>query len=156
MKYLFWWVVTIVGSIWLSCQELPAQTFKDTVGMGDTERHKFLPPSTYAMLWYEVENCLGVQRDFREVTFYWVQADVFDSIPCDGGTCYGYYVERENSITLSNSLLWSEVLVKHEMIHALGVHGHPPDLFVRCANHRVGTRPQDGPYIPGRIMLWLP
>lgn len=121
------------------------------VGEVDTERHRFNPPSTYAMLWYEVENCLGVRKDFRDVVWYWVQADRYDSVPCSGGTCYGYYQPWENSITLANSLLWSEVLVKHEMIHALGVHQHPPQIFAACAGHRVGTKPTDGPYIPGRI-----
>lgn len=59
MKHLFWWLVTIVGCLWLSCQELPAQELRK-VEVYDTSTlvsFRFNPSTWEAMQYlYNVSN----------------------------------------------------------------------------------------------------
>lgn len=119
---------------------------------------EFHPPSTYAQAWYEVEDCLGVHKDMRAVTFYRVRTPNGRSFVCGHyffglmtQYCHGQYSVRANAIYLAEQMTGNEVLVKHEMVHALGIHDHPVGIFLRCAGDDQNGSIYESPLIGQRV-----
>lgn len=88
----------------------------------------------YQVWWARTEQCSGISGDFSNLRFYQVPgAATFSSAV---GTVVGLWTEdgRENRITLAGDYLDNELVVRHEMLHALlEREGHPPEYFVtRC------------------------
>jgi hypothetical protein len=86
---------------------------------------RFAPPAEYRAWWDSAQACSGRQGRFDELHFLVVEGYSFD---CPGGECAGY--TKGQTITLASEWTGTELVVKHEMIHALGVDGHPDVPFV--------------------------
>lgn len=82
----------------------------------------FTPPPSYQALWDSAQACTGRRGDFGELR--WYVAPAIER----GGELYGGHT---NGTTIYLAAGWTDhpMVVKHEMIHALGVHGHPSTPF---------------------------
>lgn len=89
----------------------------------------FTPPAEYRAIWDSAQACSGLQGDFDEIRFYVVPGDGFE---CRSGMCAGHY--RDGNIYLAEAWTMSAWVVKHEMIHALGIAEHPDVPFKTPCN----------------------
>lgn len=85
----------------------------------------FAPPPEYRQLWDSAQACTGRTGRFEELQWF-VTPDNFE---CAGGIRAG--CTRGKTIILSALYKDHPMVVKHEMIHALGVRGHPKVPFER-------------------------
>jgi hypothetical protein len=85
----------------------------------------------YQAWWTLTEQCSGLSGDFHNLKFYQVPGvTTFSSAV---GTVVGLWTKegRENRITVAGDYLDNELVVRHEMLHALlEREGHPPEYFV--------------------------
>lgn len=97
-------------------------------GFEPTDAAPLLPPDLYRTWWARTEDCSGLQRDFADIHFYVVPGTEFD---CPSGKCVGRW-EPGNHIYIAESHSQDEMVVRHEMLHALiGEAGHPDPPFGR-------------------------
>lgn len=94
----------------------------------------FLPPAEYRTWWARTEDCSGVTGDFDQVRWYLVpDVSVFATV---AGPEVGRWSRGGNGteIVLAGAYRDDEMVVRHEMLHALlDQSGHPPAYFVnRC------------------------
>ena len=83
------------------------------------------PPASYRALWAEVEACTGRTGNFDELHFYTEPGDRVSTT--DEGIIGGW--TQGTDILIPGDYILIRLVVKHEMIHALGVHGHPQHPF---------------------------
>jgi hypothetical protein len=84
------------------------------------------PPAVYREWWAKTEACSGISKPFEQVRWYEIEGEGF---PCPSGTCAGRW-QKEHTIYLASRWAQHEMVVRHEMLHALiGEPGHPPELF---------------------------
>ena len=88
----------------------------------------------YQAWWSATEQCSGLRGNFRELEFY--QVPNVSSFSSPIGTVVGLWNQSgpANRITLAGNYLDNELVVRHEMLHALlEREGHPVEYFVtRC------------------------
>lgn len=90
------------------------------------------PPAHYRELWNAAQSCTGRSGKWSELRFYIVPGDRFNTPDGDAAG----RTERHN-IYLAEVNGWrNDRVVKHEMIHALGVDGHPTHPFVNPCDAR--------------------
>ena len=91
-------------------------------------------PERYRSWWSATEQCSGLSGDFSTLEFYQVPGVSTFASPV--GTVVGLWnrAGSENRITLAGNYLDNELVVRHEMLHALlEREGHPVEYFVtRC------------------------
>jgi hypothetical protein len=91
-------------------------------------------PEQYRSWWSATEQCSGLSGDFSKLEFYQVPGVSTFASPV--GTVVGLWNQAgsENRITLAGYYLDNELVVRHEMLHALLERtGHPVEYFVtRC------------------------
>jgi hypothetical protein len=87
----------------------------------------FAPPASYRAVWTEAQACTGRRRDFNQLRFWWVPGESFER---EGRPLAGY-ADRPN-IYLAEIYRDHPMVVKHEMIHVLGVGGGHPPVFEQC------------------------
>ena len=85
-------------------------------------------------IYQRTQSCSGLSGDFSTVQFYVVPG--VDTFPTEAGPKVGLW-NREghtNRIVIAGNYLAHEMVVRHEMLHALLQRvGHPPDYFIaRC------------------------
>ena len=85
----------------------------------------FTPPAVYRAVWDSAQACTGRRGDFGQLRFFLVPGPYFDGPK--GEPDAGYTVGHD--IYLAEAYLMHPMVVKHEMIHALGVHKHPTRPF---------------------------
>lgn len=89
----------------------------------------------YQLWWTRTEQCSGLSGDFQNLKFY--QVPGVSTFPSPVGTVVGLWSKegRGNRITVAGNYLDNELVVRHEMLHALlEREGHPPEYFVtKCA-----------------------
>jgi len=85
----------------------------------------FEPPALYHDLWDSAQACTGRRGDFSQLRFFVVEGISFDTPqgPATGWT-------EGTTITLASEWVDHPLVVKHELIHALGIDGHPYVPFV--------------------------
>lgn len=73
------------------------------------------PPAEWRAVWETAQACSGLEGDFSELHFYVVPVA---DMPTKAGETRGHdiYIREDWQIPF---------VVKHEMIHALGIHDHP-------------------------------
>jgi len=92
------------------------------------ESTDFQPPAVYRQWWAETEACAGRRGDFARIRWIVVHAPSFD---CPSGRCVGRW-EATGEIYLARDWVGHEMVVRHEMLHALiGEPGHPDPPFRR-------------------------
>lgn len=90
---------------------------------------RYLEPQTvWERWWHETEECLGTTGNFHNVVFY-KKKDV--TSPC-GLNTLACYAPGIHIIIFGYGTEVNETIVRHEMIHALGVWGHPSPPFGVC------------------------
>jgi len=86
----------------------------------------------YQAWWSRTEACSGLRGEFGNLKFYQVPGvSTFNSAV---GTVVGLWARngRDNVITIAGDYLDNELVVRHEMLHALlEREGHPPEYFVQ-------------------------
>jgi hypothetical protein len=85
----------------------------------------FPPPAEYRAIWGSAKDCTGRRGDFDRLRFYVVP----ETFKFDDAEAVGYTNGRD--IYLTDEYRDHPMVVKHEMIHALGYSGHPP-VFETC------------------------
>ncbi|UCG87355.1 MAG: hypothetical protein JSW71_02080 [Gemmatimonadota bacterium] len=89
---------------------------------------RFDPLPSYSQWWVELEECVGLERDFDRIRWY-----VGESIVVEDQPAYGLWVAPD-MIIMKRFYITSETAVKHEMLHHLShgslPHDHP--TFARC------------------------
>ncbi len=94
------------------------------------DRIPFEPETArYDSLWSATSECSGLPARPMSIRWYLVEGPSFD---CPDGTCVGY-TEHSSVPRVTLASTWESVdwIVQHEMLHAMGVHGHPP-VFATC------------------------
>lgn len=94
------------------------------------------PPLIFRVWWQQVESCAGRSESFRAVTWYRVPVQHELGFPHRGRLVTGLWAARGNRILLSDHVLESPPIVRHEMLHAILRSGdHPTHYFVvRCGD----------------------
>lgn len=92
-------------------------------------------PAEYRTWWSATEQCSGLSGNYTKLEFYQVPGVSTFSSPV--GTVVGLWNRSgiANRITIAGNYLDNELVVRHEMLHALlKQNGHPAEYFVnRCA-----------------------
>jgi len=85
----------------------------------------FSPPPGYHEIWAAAQACTGRRGDFNDLRFFTVPGWSFDTPngPAAATTA-------GHNIYIAEHWIANRMVVKHEMIHALGIHGHPYHPFV--------------------------
>lgn len=92
----------------------------------------FDPPSSFAAIWYEAEECTGRRGDFRTIKWFIAPTIKWAGFKCgDPLGCNGQYTRATNTIVLADHRMATHVTIKHEMLHALGL-SHYDKEFWRC------------------------
>ncbi|MFN0179479.1 MAG: hypothetical protein ACKVZ0_11830 [Gemmatimonadales bacterium] len=86
----------------------------------------FDPPPLYREWWSATESCSGRRGAFDEVTWAYVPGRAF---ACPSGACVGRW-EPGSRVYVAQAYQDHELVVRHEMLHALiGRAGHPDPPF---------------------------
>lgn len=95
----------------------------DTFAVRDA--HVIQPPALYHEMWDSAQVCTGRRGRFSDLTFF-----VAEELESRGEILAGHYEPGEKVIYLLEGWENHPMVVKHEMIHALGVYpGHPAVPF---------------------------
>jgi len=93
------------------------------------------PPAEYRIWWAKTEACAGLLGRFERVDWYVIPG--VHVIPTADGPKIGLWERRgrRSHITLAGDYEYSELVVRHEILHALMKNGsHPEEYFgARCA-----------------------
>lgn len=82
-------------------------------------------PPVYQEWWARTEACSGLQGDLGKIEWFVIPGESFE---CPSGQCAGRW--QGNRIYLSETWEMNELVVRHEMLHALlGRPGHPDPPF---------------------------
>lgn len=113
------------------------------------------PPVEYRLWWAKTEVCSGLLGRFERIDWYVVPGA--HVIPTVDGPKIGLWERRGRRarITLAGDYSRSELVVRHEILHALMGNGsHPPEYFEsKCAltwETYYGSRPAGGRERAGR------
>ncbi|HYC33364.1 MAG TPA: hypothetical protein VEB59_13820 [Gemmatimonadales bacterium] len=81
---------------------------------------RFTPPPSYRTMWARAEACSGRSGEFERLS-WWVVPGVrtFD-YAADEPRADGLYERNRHTITLAGAALPHPMVVRHEMLHALG------------------------------------
>lgn len=99
------------------------------------------PLPIYAAYWYEMEECSGRRGSFRAVTWYVVASPgPGKGVECSQtGGCEGIYFHETHAIYIREWATGKARIVKHEILHALGLQHKDPDLW-RCLRQEMPER----------------
>lgn len=88
-----------------------------------------LPSSEYREWWQEMETCSGRYADLHTFRFVVVRGPSFTL-----GTLalVGFYDLADRTMFVAQDAMFERAVVGHEMLHALGIFGHPDEPFGRC------------------------
>jgi hypothetical protein len=98
------------------------------------QAQQVLPPDEYRTWWSETEACAGRSGDIDQIAWYLVpDAETFDS---KSGLKVGLWTHSGEGvrIVIAGNYADNELVVRHEMLHALlDREGHPAEYFeTRC------------------------
>jgi hypothetical protein len=86
---------------------------------------RYRPPARYATFWKTLEGCARRKGDFSSIT--WFKAPV---VFVDGVDYQAYWFRKWNRVVLRSDKVDDDVLIKHEMMHALvQTSDHPLAFF---------------------------
>jgi hypothetical protein len=86
-------------------------------------------PKEYAIYWFEIERCSGLHR-IMDMKFY--QIDSIHFGPDKNGIAY--YQPDADRITYGSMALHVPGVIRHEMLHAHGIHEHDPIYREKCGD----------------------
>ena len=88
----------------------------------------------YATWWQSTESCSGLKGNFASVE--WFEVAGTSTFQSEAGPVVGLWTKSsgQNRITIAGDYVDNELVVRHEMLHALlSKEGHPVEYFVtRC------------------------
>jgi hypothetical protein len=91
-------------------------------------------PAAYADWFRRTEACSGLSKNFSTIQWYVVEG--VETFPTSAGPKVGMWIREGNTdrIVIAGNYSDTEMVVRHEMLHALlGEEGHPASYFVeRC------------------------
>lgn len=99
-------------------------------------------PAVYRDWWAKTEACSGIRADFERIRWYRIEGTDFE---CPSGRCAGRW-QRDGRIILAEDWTLNELVVRHEMLHALiGEPGHPEGLFDQACRLTWESWASEGP-----------
>ena len=103
----------------------------ETFEPADLGAVRFTPPPSYRAMWERAQTCSGRHGEFDRLT-WWVVPGVrtFD-YAADEPRADGLYERNRHTITLAGAVLAHPMVVRHEMLHALGLGGDHPTIPFR-------------------------
>lgn len=108
MNWAWYWIAFLATSLLFACAFEPEGAIP------------YVPPPEYRVTWDSAQACTGRHRDYSRLRFWVVPGDGFYR----GDEALAGYTRFPN-IYIAEGYLDHPMVVKHEMIHALGVNGHP-------------------------------
>jgi hypothetical protein len=81
-------------------------------------------PAVYRQWWAETEECSHHTGDFDRIRWFQIPGSAFD---CPSGQCVGRW-QNDGRIIVAADWRENEMVVRHEMLHALIGHPGHPDL----------------------------
>jgi hypothetical protein len=100
----------------------------------------FDAPALYREWWTQVEACANRTAAFDRVEWQRVTDGADGTFACGRARCSGAWAPP-HTIYLAESHVWSEPLVKHEMVHDLiQSPNHFDQAFYSCGVHDIGHR----------------
>jgi hypothetical protein len=100
-------------------------------------------PAVYREWWSRTEACSGLRGDFERVE--WLMVPGY-SFACSSGQCAGHW--RGDQIYIAEAWQENEMVVRHEMLHALiNGGGHPNPPFGEGCPLTWETWPKEGDYM---------
>jgi hypothetical protein len=118
----------ILRALWLTLCAMVAALFL-TLLMGCSSSFevtglvRIQPPYSYRAVWDSAQACTGRHGRFEDLDFF-----VGESLHSDQGSLAGH--TSGHRIYIAAGFERNPLVVKHEMIHALGVNNHPLHPFV--------------------------
>ena len=102
----------------------------DTAGPNDIAGAiEFTPPASYAAMWEVAEECSGRAGEFHRLRWWVIPGVKVFEYEADEPRADGLY-HSDGSITLAGAVLSHPMVVRHEMLHALGFgRDHPAVPF---------------------------
>jgi len=98
----------------------------------------FDAPALYREWWSQVESCARRTGAFDRVDWQQVADDPDGTFPCGRRRCSGAW-KAPHTIYVAESHMWSQPLVKHEMVHDLiQSPNHLDQAFYSCGVHDIG------------------
>ena len=91
-----------------------------------------VPPPQYRTWWAQAQRCTGRTRSMGEVRFAVVQGETFVVGSDERLELLGFFNPFTNTAYVAQGQMFNPLTVKHEMVHALGVFGHPEAVFRKC------------------------
>jgi hypothetical protein len=111
----------------LGCTTEPTSTLPDGA-------QAFVPPAEYQAWWVSTEGCSAIQGNIGRIKWYVVPG--VSTFPTAEGEKVGIRIKTGNDIriVIAGNYVEHEMVVRHEMLHALlNKAGHPPEYFQdRC------------------------
>jgi hypothetical protein len=100
----------------------------ETLEPEDLGAVRFLPPPSYRAMWDRTQACSGRIGEFDRLS-WWVVPGVrtFD-YAADEPRADGLYERTRHTITLAGAVLAHPMVVRHEMLHALGFGVDHPEV----------------------------
>ena len=91
-----------------------------------TNDKPYTPPAEYRKWFDETQACSGLTGNFDRIKWFVVDGTEFD---CPSGKCVGRW-NSDHDIFIASSWVDNELVVRHEMLHALlDREGHPLEYF---------------------------
>lgn len=120
-RLVVWLILAVVVGAQLRATRLPH------------DAKPLVPPAIYRTWWAATEACAGLRGSFESITWYAVSGSAFS---VSGGSAVGLtrILPWRTDVVLARAHVADELVVRHEMLHALlGRGGHPPVYFEeRC------------------------
>lgn len=95
---------------------------------------EFAPPATYQAWWASTEGCAEIRGNVNRIKWYVVPG--VSTFPTEGGEKVGIRIKTGSDvrIVIAGNYVEHEMVVRHEMLHALlNKPGHPAEYFQdRC------------------------
>lgn len=95
---------------------------------------EWTPPESYAVLYEEIQACIGERGPtFDSIRWFLVPTtNDLRTFDCDGFEATGCYYHSDRRLYLVRGDEYTIRLVKHELVHAVGIKGHPSPPFGTC------------------------
>jgi len=132
-------VLAVVAAVLSACVKVPEQ-FRTPFLVDQHPRiMEIEPPREYRIWWGEMEDCTKLRRRMAGVRFFVVEGDGF-TVAGLTDTLWGVYDPKRSWVYVAQTQMFLRETVAHEMIHALGIYGHPRFWFEAHCGIPVGRQ----------------
>jgi hypothetical protein len=131
----------------------------ETFEPGDLGAVRFTPPPSYRAMWARAQACSGRTGNFDRLRWWVVPAVSTFDYDTEQPHADGLYERNSHTITLAGAVLAHPMVVRHEMLHALGFgDDHPTVPFRDPCKATWGSWDRTEPFLelPPELHPYLP